>query len=103
MPKVISPLDLLQVSLLINKQMGGGQNEEERRKGKESETCELCVPETRPVKILTGGFSFMLVEEPIKLEQVNAEPRFQKAWSTSLALLSFSLPFSSSSSLPFAY
>ena len=52
-------LDLLQVSLLINKQMGGGRKGRRKReregKGKESETCEQCVPKTRLVK-MTGGF-----------------------------------------------
>ena len=45
-------------------------------------------------------FSFMLGEEPTTLQQVNAEPHFRSAWSTSLARLLFSLPFSSSALLP---
>ena len=50
---------------------------------------------------LDRWLSFMLAEEPIKLEEVNAEPRFWNAYFTSLALLSFSFPFSSSVSLLF--
>ena len=50
-------MDLLQVSLLVNKQTGGEKNEEKgKRMGKESNTCELRVPKARQVQILTGGF-----------------------------------------------
>ena len=51
--EVMFSLDLLQVSLLINKQMG---RRKRKGKGEESETCGLRVPKTRPVEILTGGF-----------------------------------------------
>ena len=48
-------MDLLQVSLLVNKQTGGKKKMMDG-KGEESETCGLRVPKTRPVKMLTGGF-----------------------------------------------
>ena len=40
-------LDLLQVSLLINKQTGGKKEKKREGGGEESETCGLCVPKTR--------------------------------------------------------
>ena len=51
---------------------------EREGKGKDSETCELRIPKTRPVKILTVGF-FHVIGKPIKIEQVNAEPRFRNS------------------------
>ena len=53
-----SHLDLLHVSLLINKQTGRKKKKREGKKEgqKESEICGQRVSKTRPVKILTGGF-----------------------------------------------
>ena len=69
-------LDLLQVSLLINKLTG-------RRKGKGKVEGERDLWTTRSEnetgQDLDRRLSFMSAEEPIKLEQVNAEPRFRNA------------------------
>ena len=73
------------------------QREEEKgreRGGRARLVDYACRNET--AQDLDRWLSFMLAEEPIKLEQVNAEPRFRNASCTSLALLPFSLPSSSS-------
>ena len=67
-------VDLLQVSLLINKQTG------ERKKKREGER-DLCTTrfENGTGQDLDRRLSFMLAEEPIRLEQGNTEPRFRNA------------------------
>ena len=71
-------MDLLQVSLLINEQTGG---KKKKRDGKMEGEQDLWTTrsENETGQDLDGRLSFMLAEEPIKLEQLNAEPRFQSA------------------------
>ena len=95
-------VELLQVSLLINKQMGRKKKKREGKRGGERDLWTTR-SENETGQDLDWRLSFMSTEEPIKLEQVNAEPRFWSAWSTSLSLLPFSLTFTSSASLPFVY
>ena len=94
-------MDLLQVSLLINKQRKGKKKNMEGKREGERDLWTTC-SENETGQDLDRRLSLMLAEEPIKVEQVNAEPRFRNAWSTSLALLPISLPFSSSF-LPFVH
>ena len=71
-------MDLLKVSLLINKQMGGKQKKREgKREGERDLWNTLSENETR--QDLDRQLSFMLAKEPIKLEQVNAAPCFWNA------------------------
>ena len=71
-------MDLLQVSLLINKQTGEKTKE---RAGKREEERDLwtTLSENETGQDLYRWLSFMLAEEPIKHEQVNAEPPFRSA------------------------
>ena len=62
-------LDLLQVSLLINKQTGEKKKTEEIRGGERDLWTTRSENETG--QDLDRRLSFMLAEEPIKLEQVN--------------------------------
>ena len=63
-------VDLLQVSLLINKQTGGKKKKTEEIRGGERDLWTTCF-ENETGQGLDRQLSFMLAEEPIKLEQVN--------------------------------
>ena len=63
-------VDLLQVSLLINKQTGGKKKKTEEIRGGERDLWTTC-SENEIGQDLDRRLSFMLAEEPIKLEQVN--------------------------------
>ena len=63
-------LDLFQVSTLINKQTRGKKKREGKREGERDLWTTRSENETG--QDLDRGLSFMLAEEPIKLEQVNA-------------------------------
>ena len=71
-------MDLLQVSLLINKQTG---RKKKKREGKREGERTLWTKrsENESGQDLDRRLSFMLAEEPIKLEKVNAKPRFRSA------------------------
>ena len=87
-------VDLLQVSLLINKQTGGKKTRRDRKVEGELDMWTTR-SENEIGQDLDRRLSFMLAKEPIKLEQVNAEPRFRSEQSTSLALPPFPLSFPS--------
>ena len=63
-------LDLLQVSLLINKQTGGKKKKTEEIRGGMQDLWTTC-SENETGQDLDRRLSFMLAEEPIKFEQVN--------------------------------
>ena len=71
-------LDLLQVSLLINKQTGGKKKKRDRKMEGEWDLWTTR-SENETGQDLDRRLSLTLAEEPIKLEQVNAEPRFLSA------------------------
>ena len=71
-------MDLLQISLLINKQTRG---DKKKREGKREGERDLWTTrsENETGQDLDRRLSSMLAEAPIKLEQVSAEPRFRNA------------------------
>ena len=75
---VYANLDLLQVSPLINKQSGGKLKKRERKREGGRDLWTKC-SENEIGQDLDRRLSFMLAEEPIKLEQVNIKPRFRSA------------------------
>ena len=72
-------LDLLQVSPLINKQTGGGEEEETGQEMEEERDLWTTRSKNETDQDFDRWLSFMLAKEPIKLEQVNAGPRFRNA------------------------
>ena len=72
-------MDLLQVSLLISKQTGGEQRK--KREGKREGERDLWTTrsENETGQDLELRLSFMLAEDSMKLELVNAEPRSRSA------------------------
>ena len=71
-------MDLLQVSLLINKQRKGKKKNMEGKREGERDLWTTC-SENETSQDLDRRLSFMLAEEPIRVEQINAEPRFRNA------------------------
>ena len=67
----VRSMDLLQVSLLINKQTGGKKKKKTEGKGEGERDLWTTHSENETGQDLDWRLSFMLVEEPTKLEQVN--------------------------------
>ena len=95
-------LNGLASSLALDQQTINNREEEKEGKGGGERDLWTTRSEKETGQDLDRRLSFMLAEEPIKLKQVDAEPRFRNVYSTSLALVPFSLLLSSSS-LPFVY
>ena len=76
---VIRSVDLLQVSLLINTQTGEGKKKKRERKGEGERDLWTTRSENETGQDLDRRLSFILAWEPIRIEQVNAEPRFRNA------------------------
>ena len=97
---------MLQVSLLINKQMGGKKKkktvENGRERGRRARLVDYAFWKRSSDSPAQVWLALPLTWKKAAGQDLDRS-RFRKAWCTSLVLLLLSLPLFSSSSLPFVY